>query len=222
MGGCVSGCMSGKDKGAQIDNPHAQKTMKIEAFSVEIEGDHDKNESKIRRAPSQADLKYDEWRNQYYGASWGSLPQLLRENCEKYKSKKAVAWRPIEKIVKEDVDQPDGSKKNLEVTYLSDTKTMTYTELWDTCVAFANGLSAIGLKKGGSVGLYEETRAEWLEACYGIWISGMVGVTVYANLGEEALIYCIKEAELPAIVINGKQCDKFASCARRPASSARS
>jgi long-chain acyl-CoA synthetase len=209
MGGCVSGCMSSKDKGAQVPNERAKETAAITAFSVEIDAPVAANESKIRRSPSMANLGYDEWRAKFYGAEWGSLVQLLRDNCDKYKTRPALGWRPIDKVVKEDVEQPDGSKKKLEVTYLSKTETMSFEQLWTRCVAFANALRAEGFGENTKVGLYEETRAEWLQACYGIWIAGAVGVTVYSNLGEDALIYALKEAEVPVIVLNGKQVPKL-------------
>jgi len=209
MGGCVSGCMSSSDKKQQVPNPHAQKTAAIKAFSVEIDTPVGPNEGKIRRSPSQAQIDREKWRNDAYGGTWGSLPALLKENCEKYKERPAIGWRPVEKIVKEDVEQADGSKKNMEVTYYKDTEKKSFAELWQACSNFANGLRELGFAEGTKVGLYEETRAEWLMSCYGIWISGMVGVTVYANLGDDALLYAMKESELAVVFLNGKAVGKL-------------
>jgi long-chain acyl-CoA synthetase len=210
MGGCVSGCMSGSDKKAQQPNPIAQRTMAITEFSVPIDAPvAEGTEGKIRRSPSMAKLDYNEWRSKFYGAQWGSLPQLLQDQCAKHGAKPALAWRPLEKVVKEDVEQADGSKKMFDVTYYHPTQKIDFTTLWKRCVAFGNGLRAWGFTAGTKVGLYEETRAEWLQACYGIWIGGMVGVTVYSNLGEDALIYALKEAEVPVILLHGKQVAKL-------------
>lgn len=90
---------------------------------------------------------------------------------------------------------------------------MTYPELgpfeWITYKAagervnnFASGLSRLGLKKGEPVAIFEETRLEWTVASRACYCHGYVVFTVYANLGEDALVFALNQGEIRTMVTN--------------------
>jgi len=198
MGGCVVSCMVSKDKGERIDDPVMKVAREIKSFSNETDAPAEAGFTKIRRSPSHVQMGSDAWISKFYGGEWGTCPALLQDTVKQYGDKTAMAWRPIKETKKEDVEG-----KPLEVTYLEDKKTLSYNQMWQRMKAFGGGLQALGLKAGDRIGIYEETSMEWMVACYGIWMAEMVGVTVYANLGDDALVYAMKESEVPAIICNG-------------------
>ncbi|CAD2221196.1 long-chain acyl-CoA synthetase [Angomonas deanei] len=68
----------------------------------------------------------------------------------------------------------------------------------------------MGFKKGSKVAIFEDTRWEWITSMLGLWTQEYVGVTVYANLGYDALVYALKEAECGAIICNGANVPRVA------------
>src|SRR5437763_599254 len=149
MGGCIVSCMVMKDKGARERSAEMQVVREMKCFSVET--DFEQQEpgfSKIRRSPSAAAVEPKQWWDTYYG------------------EKPAQSWRPIVKVEKMEREEPDGTKKSYEVTFLKPTVSITFNEMWQRMVAFGHGLLALGLPPGANVGLYEETCASWLVSCF--------------------------------------------------------
>jgi long-chain acyl-CoA synthetase len=81
---------------------------------------------------------------------------------------------------------------------------LTYGEVLQRVDWFGSALAHIGLKKNDRLGLFEETRLEWTVAAHGAWRQGLTILTVYANLGEEALVYALGLGEVTTMVLNGK------------------
>jgi len=50
--------------------------------------------------------------------------------------------------------------------------------------------------------IFEETRAEWSIAGRAAYTQNLVVFTVYANLGEEALVYALNQGEIQYMVVN--------------------
>ena len=204
MGGCAISCMSMIDSAKQAENPHMTAIKTLGKQSIEIGSNDGKPESRIRRSPSMANMTLDDIYKNFYGGKHGTLAIALEETCRKLGSARAMSYRPIEKTQKEELTEGEKTKM-WEYIYLKPTVHISYQEMWQKMIAFGEGLAEdVGLPAGSRVGLYEDTRYEWMVACYGIWSRKMVGVTVYANLGDDALVYAIKEAELPAMFLNGK------------------
>ena len=59
--------------------------------------------------------------------------------------------------------------------------------------AFGAGLLAAGHSKGERVAIFAETRADWFIAMQGAFQHGIVVVTVYASLGEDALLFSLNQ-----------------------------
>lgn len=66
----------------------------------------------------------------------------------------------------------------------------------------AAGLRFLGIQPKSMIGIYEETRAEWMITAQACFSQSIVLVTSYANLGEQALEFGIQECELPLMVTN--------------------
>lgn len=202
--------MSLRNEGSEVPVKAIHNLRAMLTQSIEVEDpSRQPNESKFRRSPSSGGLSYKDMYAKYYGGSDGTMVVRLQRSAKTFGTRTGMKWRPIAKLEKTEIEE-NGKKKPWEFIHLQPTKSMTYTELWERIVKFGSGfVAATGLKAGAKVGLYEETRAEWMISCYGLWTQGMVPVTVYANLGEDALLYAVKEAELDAIVCSGKAVKGF-------------
>ena len=204
MGGCVVSCMSAVNSTKQVENKHIQAVQAMKAVSVQIGTESSPTESRIYRAPSMADLSDAEMKAQFYGGEYGTLMHAMENAVAKHSARRAMAYRPWDHIEKTEIED-GGKKKPWELIHLKETQYITYKDMWERMMAFGNGLAKLGLQAGGFLGIYEETRWEWIVTLYGAWSQGLTGVTVYSNLGEDALRYAIKESDLPAMVLNGKE-----------------
>lgn len=75
--------------------------------------------------------------------------------------------------------------------------------------SFGRGLRELGLKAKDNVVLFAETRAEWLIAANGCMKQNMPLVTLYATLGEDALIHGINETEVSCVITSQELLPKF-------------
>jgi len=92
---------------------------------------------------------------------------------------------------------------------LGEYKWKTYSEMNVEARNFGRGLLQLGLKAKENVGFFSETRAEWFIGAFGCMKQSMPVVTLYANLGDEALIHCINETELKCVVTSQDLLHKF-------------
>ncbi len=75
--------------------------------------------------------------------------------------------------------------------------------------SFGRGLRELGIRAKENVVLFAETRAEWLIASNGCMKQNMPLVTLYATLGEDALIHGINETEVSCVVTSQELLPKF-------------
>ena len=206
MGGCVVSCMSAANNAKLKPNPHIRAIQAMKALSVPVpdaEGYDKHTETCIFRSPSMADLTVAQTTRRYYGGKDGTLIRSLHDTVTRFAGRNAMAYRPWDHIEKTEIE--DGGKmKPWELIHLKETQYITYKDMWERMMAFGNGLAKLGLQPGSFIGIYEETRWEWLVSLYGAWSQALTAVTVYSNLGEDALRYAIKESALPAMVVNAK------------------
>ncbi|CBH14145.1 fatty acyl CoA synthetase 2 [Trypanosoma brucei gambiense DAL972] len=137
-----------------------------------------------------------EW---YYGVN---MPQKFMAICKKGGSRRAFAYRVLSNISKEVLRDQNGLERSYDITYFKETCYINYRVLWENIESFGRGLVELGISPNSRVAIYEETRWEWLATIYGIWSQNMVATTVYANLGEDALAYALRETGSRAIICN--------------------
>ena len=202
MGGCVVSCMSAANSSKQVENRHITAFKQRPNLSKAVR-DGDANESSIIRTTSSADLSLDAVHDMQPAPGYKTIITALKDIVEEAGDRNAMAYRPWDHIEKTEIED-GGKKKPWELIHLKETQYISFKELWKRITSFGSGLAALGLRAGSRIGIFEDTRPEWLTTLYGMWTQGLIGVTLYANLGEDALEYAIKESALPAIVCNGK------------------
>jgi len=85
----------------------------------------------------------------------------------------------------------------------------TYTEMNVEAGNFGRGLMEMGLRPKDNIALFSETRAEWLIGANGCMKQSMPVVTLYANLGEDALVHAINETEVTCVITSQELLPKF-------------
>ncbi|CAI7794087.1 unnamed protein product [Closterium sp. NIES-53] len=65
---------------------------------------------------------------------------------------------------------------------------------------FGAGLVYLGLKPGDRFGIYSVNNAEWVLAELGGYCYGLVNVSLYATLGQEAVTHVVNHSEMVAVV----------------------
>lgn len=85
----------------------------------------------------------------------------------------------------------------------------TFTQMNDEAESFGRGLRELGLKAKENIVIFAETRAEWLIAANGAMKQNIPLVTLYANLGDEALASGINETEVSCVVTSQELLPKF-------------
>ena len=85
----------------------------------------------------------------------------------------------------------------------------TYTDMNVEAGNFGRGLMEMGLRAKDNIALFSETRAEWLIGANGCMKQSMPVVTLYANLGEDALVHAINETEVTCVITSQELLPKF-------------
>jgi long-chain acyl-CoA synthetase len=74
---------------------------------------------------------------------------------------------------------------------------------------FGRGLLELGLKTKENIVLFSETRAEWIICADGIMKQNIPLVTLYATLGDDALVHGINETEVTCVITSHELLPKF-------------
>ena len=121
--------------------------------------------------------------NSYY-----TLPKMFRDSAEKYSEFTAQMAR----------------------VNRTDFKPVSFNEFYQNGLDFGAALLAIGIKRGDTVGLISDNRAEWLQADLGIMSIGAIDVPrgCDATLNDLEKIFTITESKY-VIAENNSQVNKF-------------
>ncbi|XP_031274479.1 long chain acyl-CoA synthetase 8 [Pistacia vera] len=139
------------------------------------------------------------------GAS--TMAALFEQSCKKHSRDRFLGTRKV--IDKEFVTASDGRK--FEKLHLGDYEWQTYGEVFDRACHFASGLVNLGHNVDTRAALFAETRAEWLIAFQGCFRQDITIVTIYASLGEDALIHSLNETQVTTLICDSKQLKKLSA-----------
>ena len=204
--------MSYRNKISEVPIPDLMDIRKMEHQSVEI-GDGGVGHGPIRRSPSFSET--DE--ATMLGLEHSSLLGIIQSACEKFGERRAIAYRPWLEELKKPITDDNGRVKDMTYVRLGETCYLSFVDFWEKIETLGAGLASLGLTgQNCRVGIYEETRWEWIVSLYGMWTQRTVAVTVYANLGTSALQHAIQEAELSAIFVGQKNIHHLASLGDMP------
>ncbi|KAH7844274.1 hypothetical protein Vadar_026290 [Vaccinium darrowii] len=118
-----------------------------------------------------------------------TLAALFEQSCKKHSRQRFLGTRKL--ISREFVTASDGRK--FEKLHLGEYQWETYGEAFDRACNFASGLIQLGHDVNTRAAIFSESRAEWLIAFQGCFRQNIPVVTIYASLGEDALILSLNE-----------------------------
>ncbi|CCW64193.1 unnamed protein product [Phytomonas sp. EM1] len=208
MGVCLVSAMKWRNNISLKDSECYANRIKYGCVNKKVTPD-EADCSGIYRYAKLSDKEHESFSNDFYAGE--NILQSLERMCNERATRNVISYRKINKVTNEKKIDAKGKERVWEYTHLDAPTSITYEELWKLIVAFGMGLVEILIEKTSKVAIYEDTRWEWLTSMFGLWTQDMIGVTVYANLGSDALHYALKETECTAIVCNGKNIDKLVS-----------
>ena len=124
-----------------------------------------------------------------------------------YKAKPALGTR---EIIKEE-DEVQKSGKVFKKYNLGDYRWLTYEDVDTTADYFGRGLRSLNLLHDQNICVFADTRAEWFIAAQACFKQGFPIVTLYTNLGDEAIVHGINETEVTHIITTHELLPKFRS-----------
>ncbi|CAJ2668343.1 unnamed protein product [Trifolium pratense] len=134
-----------------------------------------------------------------------TMAHLFEQSCDKHSHNKFLGTRKL--IGKEFVTASDGRK--FEKVHLGDYEWETYGEVFARVSNFASGLLKLGHDADSRVAIFSDTRAEWLIALQGCFRQNITVVTIYASLGEDALIHSLNETQVSTLICDVKLLNKL-------------
>ncbi|KAJ4730242.1 Long chain acyl-CoA synthetase [Melia azedarach] len=136
-----------------------------------------------------------------------TMAALFEQSCKSHSLQRFLGKRKL--ISSEYVTASDGRK--FEKLHLGDYEWQTYGEVFDCACNFASGLVNLGHNVDSHAAIFAETRAEWLIAFQGCFRQSVTIVTIYASLGEDALIHSLNETQVTTLICDSKQLKKLSA-----------
>ncbi|PSS16071.1 Long chain acyl-CoA synthetase [Actinidia chinensis var. chinensis] len=136
-----------------------------------------------------------------------TMAALFEQSCKKHSRERFLGTRKL--IIRDFVTASDGRK--FEKLHLGEYQWETYGQVFDRACNFASGLVKLGHDVDTRVAIFSETRAEWLIAFQGCFRQNISVVTIYASLGEDALIHSLNETQVSTLICDSKQLKKLAA-----------
>ncbi|KAL3624630.1 Long chain acyl-CoA synthetase 8 [Castilleja foliolosa] len=136
-----------------------------------------------------------------------TLAALFEQSCKKHSEQRFLGTRDV--IGKELITAGDGRK--FEKLHLGEYKWETYRQIFDRTCSFASGLLKLGHDVDTRAAIFAETRPEWLVAFHGCFRQNVTVVTIYASLGDDALIHSLNETQVSTLICDSKQLKKLAA-----------
>ncbi|WVY93338.1 hypothetical protein V8G54_032426 [Vigna mungo] len=134
-----------------------------------------------------------------------TMAHLFEQSCEKYNHNPFLGTRKL--LQKEFVPSSDG--RRFEKVHLGDYEWKTYGEVFACVCNFASGIIKLGHSVDSRVAIFSDTRAEWLIALQGCFRQNVTVVTIYATLGEDALVHSLNETEVSTLICESKLLKKL-------------
>ncbi|RLN35725.1 long chain acyl-CoA synthetase 8 [Panicum miliaceum] len=134
-----------------------------------------------------------------------TMAALFEMVSKKYSRRRCLGTRKL--INREFVESADGRK--FEKLHLGEYQWDTYAEAFNRACNFASGLIKMGHKLDSHAAIFSDTRAEWIIAAQGCFRQNLTVVTIYASLGEDALVHSLNETQVSTLICDSKQLNKL-------------
>lgn len=133
-----------------------------------------------------------------------TLAALFEQASQKHKSHSSLGTR---QLIKKEPEVGEGGRSFEKLT-LGSFKWISFEKAFEQACNFSSGIIALGHQKGENCAIFAETRADWFIALQGCFRQSLVVVTMYASLGEEALVHSLNETDVSTVICDRKQMKK--------------
>nr|CAD1839394.1 unnamed protein product [Ananas comosus var. bracteatus] len=140
-----------------------------------------------------------------------TVAALFEQVCEKHSKDRSLGMRKL--ISREVVESGNGRK--FEKLHLGEYVWQTYGLTFERACSFASGLIKMGHERDSHVAIFSDTRAEWFIAAQGCFRQNITVVTIYASLGEDALVHSLNETQVSTLICDFKQLKKLPAISSR-------
>ncbi|XP_066338985.1 long chain acyl-CoA synthetase 8-like [Miscanthus floridulus] len=134
-----------------------------------------------------------------------TMAALFEMASKKYSRRRCLGMRKL--IKREFVESSDGRK--FEKLHLGEYEWDTYAEAFNRACNFASGLIKMGHNLDSRAAIFSDTRAEWIIAAQGCFRQNLTVVTIYASLGEDALVHSLNETQVSTLICDSNQLKKI-------------
>ncbi|KAK3888793.1 hypothetical protein Pcinc_007177 [Petrolisthes cinctipes] len=138
-------------------------------------------------------------------ANINTVEAALSYACKKHTNKRAAGTR---RILKE-TEEVQKNGKVFKKYELGDYSWLTYTEIDTMAENFGRGLRTVGHQPHENIIIFAETRVEWMVAAIGCFKQSIQLCTLYATLGDEAVIHGINETQVKHVITSHELLPKF-------------
>jgi len=134
-----------------------------------------------------------------------TMAALFEMASKKYTQHRCLGTRKL--ISSEFIEAADGRK--FEKLHLGEYEWNSYAEAFNHACNFASGLIKMGHQLDSRAAIFSDTRAEWIIAAQGCFRQNLTVVTIYASLGEDALVHSLNETQVSTLICDSKQLKKL-------------
>ncbi|KAL5229423.1 hypothetical protein ABZP36_028199 [Zizania latifolia] len=134
-----------------------------------------------------------------------TMAALFEMASKKYSRQQCLGTRKL--INREFAESPDGRK--FEKLHLGEYEWNSYAEAFNRACNFASGLIKLGHQQDSRAAIFADTRTEWIIAAQGCFRQNLTVVTIYASLGEDALVHSLNETQVSTLICDSKQLKKL-------------
>ncbi|KVI10623.1 AMP-binding, conserved site-containing protein [Cynara cardunculus var. scolymus] len=136
-----------------------------------------------------------------------TMAALFEQSCKKHSQLRFLGTRKL--IARDFVTGSDGRK--FEKLHLGEYQWETYGQIFERVCDFASGLIQLGHDPDTRIAIFSDTRSEWLMAFEGCFRQNITVVTIYASLGDDALIHSLNETKVSTLICDSKLLQKVAT-----------
>ncbi|KAF5812172.1 putative long-chain-fatty-acid--CoA ligase [Helianthus annuus] len=136
-----------------------------------------------------------------------TMAALFEQSCKKHSQHRFLGTRKL--IERSFIDGSGGRK--FEKLHLGEYEWETFGQVFERVCNFASGLIQLGHDPDTRIAIFSDTRAEWLIAFEGCFRQNITVVTIYASLGDDALIHSLNETKVSTLICDSKLLKKVAS-----------
>jgi len=146
-----------------------------------------------------------EFIKQFESSGLKTMADVFSWSVRRYGSRKMMGTREV--LGEEDEIQSNG--KMFTKLDLGDYRWLSYDEVDNLADSFGRGLRSLGLECEDKLCLFADTRMEWMVAAQASFKQSFTVVTLYTNLGEDAVTHGLMETEAGLVITSHELLPKF-------------